>query len=61
MNICVFGSSSDLIDREFLDSAEKLGSELAKKGTASCSVQENSALWEQPHEVFQPKTALLSA
>ena len=32
MNICVFGSSSDLIDREFLDSAEKLGSELAKKG-----------------------------
>lgn len=32
MNICVFGSSSDLIDKEYLYSAEKLGSELAKKG-----------------------------
>lgn len=32
MNICVFGSSSDLIDKEYLDSAEKLASELVKRG-----------------------------
>lgn len=32
MNICVFGSSSENIDREFLDTAESLGRELAKKG-----------------------------
>lgn len=32
MNICVFGSSSENIDREFLDTAERLGRELAKKG-----------------------------
>ena len=34
MNVCVFGSSSDLIDKEYLDSAEKLGSELVKRGHA---------------------------
>lgn len=32
MNICVFGSSSEKIDREFLDTAESLGSALAKRG-----------------------------
>lgn len=32
MNICVFGSSSENIDREFLDTAENLGKELAKRG-----------------------------
>lgn len=32
MNICVFGSSSELIDKEFLDTAEELGKELVKKG-----------------------------
>lgn len=30
--VCVFGSSSESIDREFLDSAEHLGSSLAKHG-----------------------------
>lgn len=30
--ICVFGSSSESIDREFLDSAEHLGQTLAEKG-----------------------------
>ena len=33
-NICVFGSSSESIDREFLDSAESLGRALARKGYA---------------------------
>lgn len=32
MNICVFGSSSERIDKEFLDSAEHLGKTIAKKG-----------------------------
>ncbi|MEE1318132.1 MAG: TIGR00730 family Rossman fold protein [Ruminococcus sp.] len=32
MNICVFGSSSEDIDREFLDTAKNLGKELAKRG-----------------------------
>lgn len=32
MNICVFGSSSENIDREFLDTAKNLGKELAKRG-----------------------------
>ena len=32
MNICVFGSSSEKIDREFLDTAENLGKAIAKKG-----------------------------
>ena len=32
MNICVFGSSSELIDKQFLDTAEALGSALVKKG-----------------------------
>lgn len=30
--VCVFGSSSEKIDREFLDSAESLGRALAKRG-----------------------------
>ncbi len=32
MNICVFGSSSEKIDRAYLDSAESLGSAIAKRG-----------------------------
>lgn len=32
MNICVFGSSSEQIDKIFLDSAEQLGESIAKKG-----------------------------
>ena len=32
MNICVFGSSSDNINKTFLDSAESLGKAIAKKG-----------------------------
>lgn len=32
MNICVFGSSSEKINKAFLDSAEALGRSLAKKG-----------------------------
>ena len=28
-NICVFGSSSEIIDREYLDVAEQLGAQLA--------------------------------
>ena len=32
MNICVFGASSELIDKEFLDTAEHLGKSLAQKG-----------------------------
>lgn len=31
-NICVFGSSSEQIDSEYLSSAEKLGKAIAKKG-----------------------------
>ena len=31
-NICVFGSSSEQIDRIYLDTAEKLGTSLAQKG-----------------------------
>lgn len=31
-NICVFGSSSEQIDKEFLRSAESLGSAIAKRG-----------------------------
>lgn len=30
--ICVFGSSSESIDRDYLDSAEHLGAELARRG-----------------------------
>lgn len=32
MNICVFGSSSDSIDKKYLDSAESLGRAIAEKG-----------------------------
>lgn len=32
MNICVFGSSSEKIDKEYLDSAERLGKSMAKRG-----------------------------
>ncbi len=32
MNICVFGSSSDRIDKTYLDSAQALGSEIARRG-----------------------------
>lgn len=32
MNICVFGASSDIIDKEYLDTAEHLGKTLAQKG-----------------------------
>ncbi len=32
MNICVFGSSSEFIDKEYLDTAEHLGREIAKRG-----------------------------
>lgn len=31
MNICVFGSSSENINKEFLDSAEHLGFSIAKR------------------------------
>lgn len=34
MNICVFGSASDNIDKSFLENGEKLGEFLAKKGHA---------------------------
>ena len=37
--ICVFGSSSESIDREFLDSAEHLGQTLAEKARRFCSEQ----------------------
>lgn len=32
MKICVFGSSSEIIDKEYLSSAESLGKAIAKKG-----------------------------
>ena len=32
MNICIFGASSELIDKSYLDSAEELGRKLALKG-----------------------------
>ncbi|MBO5059443.1 MAG: TIGR00730 family Rossman fold protein [Clostridia bacterium] len=32
MNICVYGASSDLIDKSFIEAAEGLGRELAKRG-----------------------------
>lgn len=34
MNICIFGSSSESIDKSYLESAEHLGKALAKKGIA---------------------------
>lgn len=34
MNICVFGSASDNIDKRFLENGERLGEFLAKKGHA---------------------------
>ena len=34
MNICVFGSASDNIDKSFLENGEKLGEFLAKRGHA---------------------------
>ena len=32
MNICVYGASSDLIDKTYKDACEKLGYELGKRG-----------------------------
>lgn len=32
MNICVYGSSSDLIDKRYIEAGEALGEELAKRG-----------------------------
>lgn len=32
MNICVFGASSEQIDREYIDTAEHLGKALAQRG-----------------------------
>ena len=32
MNICVFGSSSELIDKVYLETAEQLGKSIAEKG-----------------------------
>lgn len=32
MNICIYGASSNKIDSSFMESAEKLGEELAKRG-----------------------------
>lgn len=32
MNICVFGAASPEIDRQYIESAEKLGEEMAKRG-----------------------------
>ena len=32
MNICIFGASSELIDKSYLDSAEELGRKLALRG-----------------------------
>ena len=61
MNICVFGSSSDLINKEYLDFAEKLASELVKRGHGIVFEQANTELWEQPHEVPRQKTERLSA
>ncbi|MDD6735823.1 MAG: TIGR00730 family Rossman fold protein [Clostridiales bacterium] len=34
MNICVYGASSDLIDKSFIEAAEDLGREMAKRGHA---------------------------
>lgn len=32
MNICVYGASSDLIDKKYIDEIEKLGEEIAERG-----------------------------
>lgn len=32
MNICVYGASSDLIDKEYINAGEQLGEEMAKRG-----------------------------
>lgn len=32
MNICIYGSASNEIDKKYIDSTEKLGAQLAKKG-----------------------------
>lgn len=34
MNVCIFGSSSEMIDKEYLDTAEHLAASLAEKGSA---------------------------
>lgn len=40
MNICVFGSSSEQIDKIYLESAEHLGKRLPKRATTLFSVRE---------------------
>ena len=45
MNICVFGSSSEQIDKIYLESAEHLGKKIAEKATTLFSVRENTVLW----------------
>ena len=39
MNICVFGSSSEQIDKIYLESAEHLGKKIAEKGDILISVR----------------------
>lgn len=34
MNICVYGASSNLIDKSFIDAIEKMGCDMAKRGHA---------------------------
>ena len=52
MNICVFGASSDIIEDKYIDSAYKLGSEMAKRkiglvfGGGNCGVMGASARGE---------------
>ena len=52
MNICVFGASSDIIEEKYIDSAYKLGCEMAKRkiglvfGGGNCGVMGASARGE---------------
>lgn len=60
MNICVFGSSSEQIDKIYLESAEHLGKRLPKTATTLFSVRENTVLWAHLPEAHTAQVATQS-
>lgn len=52
MNVCIFGASSELIDKKYINGAYDLGAKLAKKGTGLFSAAAHAALWEQARAAF---------
>ena len=43
--VCVFGSSSESIDKEYLDSAEHLGKSLPNAEKPLCSAADGTGSW----------------